>query len=77
VELTSGDLLFVLDSGLGMERSRLTGRQKSRDVGKDLAAETGGSAHGPWRLADSPALHIALPNVYFDSLGIPRLAVCW
>jgi RNA-directed DNA polymerase len=42
-------------------------------VGKDLAAQTAGSAHGPWRIADSPALHIALPNAYFDSLGIPRL----
>jgi RNA-directed DNA polymerase len=49
---------------------------RKRDVGKDLAAKTAGSAHGPWRLADSPALHIALPNVYFDSLGIPRLAGC-
>jgi len=49
---------------------------RKRDVGKDLAAQTAGSAHGPWRLADSPALHLALPNVYFDSLGIPRLAVC-
>jgi RNA-directed DNA polymerase len=46
---------------------------RKRDVGKNLAAKTAGSAHGPWRLADSPALHIALPNVYFDSLGIPRL----
>ena len=45
-------------------------------VGKDLAAQTAGSAHGPWRLADSPGLHIALPNAYFDSLGIPRLTVC-
>jgi len=34
-----------------------------------------GSAHGPLRLADSPALSIALPNAYFDSLGIPRLTV--
>ena len=42
-------------------------------VGKDLAAQTVGSAHGPWRLANSPALAIALPNAYFDSLGIPRL----
>jgi RNA-directed DNA polymerase len=46
---------------------------RKREVGKDLAAKTAGSAHGPWRLADSPALHIALPNAYFDSLGIPRL----
>jgi RNA-directed DNA polymerase len=48
---------------------------RKRDVGKDLAAETAGSAHGPWRLANSPALAIALPNACFDSLGIPRLTV--
>jgi RNA-directed DNA polymerase len=46
---------------------------RKRGVGKDLAAQTAGSAHGPWRIADSPGLHIALPNAYFDSLGIPRL----
>jgi RNA-directed DNA polymerase len=48
---------------------------RKRGVGKDLAASTAGSAHGPWRLADSPGLHLALPNAYFDSLGIPRLTV--
>lgn len=48
---------------------------RKRGVGKDLAARTAGSAHGPWRLANSPALAIALPNAYFDSLGIPRLAL--
>ena len=48
---------------------------RRRGVGKDLAAKTAGSAHGPWRLADSPGLHFALPNAYFDSLGIPRLTV--
>ncbi len=31
VELTSGDLPFVLDSGLRRERSFLTGRQKSAE----------------------------------------------
>ena len=46
---------------------------RKRGVGKDLAAQTAGSAHGPWRLANSPALSFALPNAYFDSLGIPRL----
>jgi RNA-directed DNA polymerase len=46
---------------------------RKRGVGKDLAAQTAGSAHGPWRLANSPALGFALPNAYFDSLGIPRL----
>jgi RNA-directed DNA polymerase len=48
---------------------------RKRGVGKGLAAQTAGSAHGPWRLANSPALAIALPNAYFDSLGIPRLTV--
>lgn len=48
---------------------------RKRGVTRDLAAKTAGSGHGPWRLADSPGLHIALPNAYFDSLGIPRLTV--
>jgi hypothetical protein len=46
---------------------------RKRGVGKDLAAQTTGSAHSPWRLANSPALAIALPNAYFASLGLPRL----
>jgi len=46
---------------------------RKRGVGKDLAAQTAGSAHGPWRLANSPALAFALPNAYFDSLQIPTL----
>ncbi len=48
----------------------------ARGVGVALAAQTAGSAHGPWRLACSPALSFALPNTYFDSLGIPKLTVC-
>lgn len=48
---------------------------RKRGVGPLLAAQTAGSAHGPWRLANSPALTLALPNAYFDSLGIPRLMV--
>src|SRR4029453_4017421 len=46
---------------------------RRRGIGLDLAAQTAGSAHGPWRIANSPALAIALPNAYFDSLGLPRL----
>ncbi len=42
-------------------------------IGRDLAAQTAGSLHGPWRLANSPALSSALPIAYFDSLGLPRL----
>jgi RNA-directed DNA polymerase len=48
---------------------------RQRGVGKDLAAQTAGSAHGPWRLANSPALALALPNAYFASLGILPLTV--
>jgi RNA-directed DNA polymerase len=46
-----------------------------RGVSRALAAQTAGSAHGPWRLAKSPALHIALPTAYFAALGLPRLYV--
>jgi RNA-directed DNA polymerase len=48
---------------------------RKRGVNYPLAATTAGSAHGPWHLANSKALALALPNAYFDSLGIPRLTV--
>ena len=48
---------------------------QKRRVGKNLAAKAAGSAHGPWQLANSPALAIALPNAYLLSLGIPPLTV--
>jgi RNA-directed DNA polymerase len=38
-----------------------------------LAAQTAGSAHGPWRISASPALHIALPNAYLAASGLPSL----
>ncbi len=41
----------------------------------DLAASTAGSAHGPWRIANTPALTIALSNAYFAALGLPSLVV--
>src|ERR1700692_3194390 len=44
-----------------------------RGVVEDLAAQTVGSNHSCWRLANSPALSVALPIAYFDSLGLPRL----
>jgi RNA-directed DNA polymerase len=43
-------------------------------VGRDLAAQTAGAPHGPWRLANSPALAIALPNGFFTSLGLASVA---
>ena len=57
------------------ERHDTFAELRKRGVNPDLGAKTAGSSHGPWRLADSPGLHIALPNAYFDSLGIPRLTV--
>jgi RNA-directed DNA polymerase len=48
---------------------------RKRGVSFELAAKTAGSSHGPWRLSNSKALAVALPNAYFDSLGIPRLTV--
>ena len=47
---------------------------RRRGVGRDLAAQTAGSPHGPWRLSNSPALTIALPNAFFGALGLPSLA---
>ncbi len=55
-----------------------TGRKRfaelrKRKVGRDLAAQSAGSAHGPWRLSRSPALSFALPDAYLASLGLPSL----
>ena len=42
-------------------------------VGKDLAAQTAGSPHGPWRISRSPALSYAMPHAFWARLGLPRL----
>jgi RNA-directed DNA polymerase len=47
---------------------------RRRGVGRDLAAQTAGSPHGPWRLACSYALSIALPTSFFGSLGLASIA---
>jgi RNA-directed DNA polymerase len=48
---------------------------RRRGVGRDLAAQSAGSPHGPWRLSHSPALTIALSNASLVSLGLPSLAI--
>ena len=48
---------------------------RERGVGRDLAAQTAGSSHGPWRISRSPALSYALPNAHFALLGLPKLTV--
>jgi RNA-directed DNA polymerase len=55
-----------------------TGRRRFAEltrlgIKKDLAAQTAGSCHGPWRISRSPALHIGMSNAYFKALGLPRL----
>jgi RNA-directed DNA polymerase len=54
-------------------RTRFT-ELRRRGVGRDLAAQTAGSPHGPWRLAASPALNVALPNGFLGSLGLASVA---
>jgi RNA-directed DNA polymerase len=44
-----------------------------RGVWAEWAAKAASSAHGPWRLAHAKAVKIALPDEFFDSLGLPRL----
>src|SRR5215470_12474743 len=46
----------------GQQRYR---QLRQRGIGPELAAQTAGSPHGPWRVANSPALSIALPLAYF------------
>ena len=46
---------------------------RAQGVTEELAAQTAGSTHGPWRISRSPALSYALPTAFFAALGLPRL----
>ncbi len=46
---------------------------RKRGISRDLAWNTAKSAHGPWRLSQSPALALALPARYFAGVGLPSL----
>src|SRR5229473_1885151 len=46
---------------------------RKRGIASQEAAQTAGSSDGPWHLANSPAVKVALPNAYFASLGLPEL----
>jgi RNA-directed DNA polymerase len=48
---------------------------RKRGIDAQDAAKTAGSSDGPWHLANTPAMNIALPNTYFASLGLPELTV--
>jgi len=47
---------------------------RARGVSQRLAAETAACTRCWWRSAGSSALNIALPDAYFNGLGLPRLA---
>jgi RNA-directed DNA polymerase len=44
-----------------------------RGVSRRSAAVTAGAAHGPWRVSRCPALQQALPDAFWDRLGLSRL----
>ena len=47
---------------------------RRRGVSRREAWHTAKSAHGPWRLSQTPALALALPARYFERLGLQSLA---
>jgi RNA-directed DNA polymerase len=47
---------------------------EQRGVRHAWAKKTAHSNLGPWRLSHDPSICQALPNVFFDALGLPRLA---
>lgn len=47
---------------------------RRRGVSRADAWNTFKSAHGPWRLSQTPALVLALPARYFEQMGLPCLA---
>jgi len=47
---------------------------RKRGVELNLAAQTAGSPHRPWRLSKSPALNLALSKTVLSDLGLASLA---
>jgi len=47
---------------------------QKRGVSREWAVRTASSGLGPWRLSHEPSICQALPNAFFDALGVPRLA---
>jgi RNA-directed DNA polymerase len=45
-----------------------------RGVRPELAHTTAWSGKGLWQICHTPGVRLALPNSYFDSIGLPRLA---
>lgn len=45
-----------------------------RGIGSELAHSSAWSAKGHWNICHTPAVRIALPNKYFDGIGLVRLS---
>jgi RNA-directed DNA polymerase len=66
-----------LRSGVWKQWKRFGRRVKElpkRGVRRAWAVPTASSGLGPWRLSHDPTICPALPHVFFDALGLPRLA---
>jgi len=48
---------------------------RKRGISRYQAAVAAGVSKGPWRMAYHATVQQALPNAYFDSLGLPKLVV--
>jgi RNA-directed DNA polymerase len=48
-----------------------------RGISERNARQWGGSGKGYWRVANSGILHVALPNAYWDHLGLKTLSQTW
>lgn len=45
-----------------------------RGIRVELAYTSARSSKGPWKIANTPAVRIALPSKFFDSIGVPHLS---
>jgi RNA-directed DNA polymerase len=71
------DLETWIRRRLRSDHGKLWGRRgyrelRTRGVGRQLAGNTATSAHGPWRLRQSPARAMALSHRSFAALGLPN-----
>jgi hypothetical protein len=43
-------------------------------INPELAHTTAFSAKGPWKISQTPGVHMALNNRFFDQMGLIRLS---
>ena len=60
-------------TGAKEPKRRIAAKALVRFKRRALATATAASSHSCRRMANSPAMSLALPIAYFDALGLPRL----